>query len=86
MNEENPIAVVHDQGAGGPGNVLLEIVGQSGGRIGIRKIRVGDKTMSVLEIIGCEFQERMAYLVYSERLETFKRICEREDVFCEELG
>jgi phosphoribosylformylglycinamidine synthase len=86
MNEESPIAVVHDQGAGGPGNVLLEIVGQSGGRIDIRKIRVGDKTMSVLEIVGCEYQERMAYLIYPERFEMFKKICQREGVYGEELG
>jgi len=86
MNKDNPIAVVHDQGAGGPGNVLLEIVGQSGGRIDIRNIRVADKTMSVLEIIGCEYQERMAYLIYPERFEMFKRICLREGVHCEDLG
>ena len=86
MNEENPIAVVHDQGAGGPGNVLLEIVERSGGRISIRKIRLGDKSMSVLKILGCEYQERMAYLIYPERFEIFKKICEREEVYCEELG
>ncbi len=86
MNEENPIAVDHDQGAGGPANVLLEMVGQLGGRINIRNIQVADKTMSVLEICGCEYQERMADLVYPERLETFKQICLREGVSCEELG
>lgn len=42
--------------------------------------------MSVLEIVSCEYQERMAYLIYRERYETFKQICLREGVDCEELG
>lgn len=86
MNERNPIASVHDQGAGGLGNVLPEIVGLSGGRVNIRNVRVGDKTMSFLEISGCEAQERMAYLIYADGFDVFKKICRREGVYCEDLG
>ncbi len=86
MGKENPIAVVHDQGAGGVGNVLLEIGKLLGGRVKIRKIQIGDMTMSVLEIVSCEYQERMAYLIYPERFEVFRQICQREEVNCEDLG
>ena len=48
MGETSLIDVIHDQGAGGPGNVLKELVEKSGGKIDIRKIKVGDSTMSVL--------------------------------------
>ncbi len=40
MGGRTLIEVIHDQGAGGPANVLKELVEHSGGRIEIRKIRV----------------------------------------------
>jgi len=86
MGEGNPIMSVHDQGAGGPCNVLTELVEPAGGRIEIRNIQVGDKTMSVLEIWGAEYQERNAFLIKSEHLERFQAICQREKVNCEVLG
>lgn len=86
MGENNPIMSIHDQGAGGPCNVLTELVEPAGGRIEIRNIQVGDKTMSVLEIWGAEYQERNAFLIKPERLEEFKAICNREKVNCEVLG
>ena len=45
------------------GNVLKELVEKSGGRIEIRNIRVGDPTMSVLEIYVAEYQERNGFLI-----------------------
>ena len=86
MGNKNPILSIHDQGAGGPCNVLTEIVNPAGGRIDIRRITVGDKTMSVLEIWTAEYQERNAFLIYPENLEIFTRICAREKVNCEVLG
>jgi len=86
MSEQNPLVSIHDQGAGGPCNVLTELVAPVGGRIEIRKIRVGDETMSVLEIWGAEAQERNALLIKPESLEEFKKICEREKCYCEVLG
>lgn len=86
MGDSNPIMSIHDQGAGGPCNVLTELVEPTGGRIEIRNIQVGDKTMSVLEIWGAEYQERNAFLIKTERLEEFRTICQREKVNCEVLG
>lgn len=86
MGDKNPIMSVHDQGAGGPCNVLTELVEPAGGRIEIRNIQVGDKTMSVLEIWGAEYQERNAFLIRREHLNEFQAICRREKVNCEVLG
>ncbi len=86
MGETSIIDVIHDQGAGGPGNVLKELVEKSGGKIDIRKIKVGDPTMSVLEIYVAEYQERNGLLIRSENMKEFEAICNREKVNCEILG
>jgi phosphoribosylformylglycinamidine synthase len=86
MGSKNPIVSIHDQGAGGPCNVLTELVDPAGGRIEIRNINLGDKTMSVLEIWGAEYQERTALLLAPDRLPEFQSICSREKVACEVLG
>ncbi|NOX25861.1 MAG: phosphoribosylformylglycinamidine synthase, partial [Deltaproteobacteria bacterium] len=86
MGGKTLIDVIHDQGAGGPGNVLKELVEHSGGRIGIRKIKAGDPTMSVLEIYVAEYQERNGILLRPEALADFQAICRREKVNCEVLG
>lgn len=52
LKDRNPIVSVHDQGAGGNGNVLKEIVEPAGASYDIRKVFVGDETLSVLEIWG----------------------------------
>jgi phosphoribosylformylglycinamidine synthase len=52
LKDKNPIISVHDQGAGGNGNVLKEIVEPAGALYDIRKVLVGDDTLSVLEIWG----------------------------------
>jgi len=86
MGDNNPIVSVHDQGAGGPANVLKELVEKAGGRIELRNIKLGDPTLSVLKIWIAEFQERCGFLIFPERLEEFSSICEREKVNCEMLG
>lgn len=86
MGDKTLIDVIHDQGAGGPANVLKELVEHSGGYIQIRNIRVGDPTMSVLEIYVAEYQERTGFLISPENIEQFQAICEREKVGCEVLG
>ncbi len=86
MGDKTLIDVMHDQGAGGPANVVKELVEKSGGRVEIRNIRVGDPTMSVLEIYVAEYQERCGLLVRPENIERFKDICHREKVGCEVLG
>jgi len=86
MGDKTLIDVIHDQGAGGPANVLKELVEKSGGRVEIRNIRVGDPTMSVLEIYVAEYQERNGFLIRPENIEQFQAICAREKVNCEVLG
>ncbi len=86
MGGKTLIEVIHDQGAGGPANVLKELVEEAGGRVEIRNIRVGDPTMSVLEIYVAEYQERVGLLIRPENLPAFQAICEREKVACEDLG
>jgi phosphoribosylformylglycinamidine synthase len=86
MGDHTLIDVIHDQGAGGPANVLKELVEDSGGWVDIRKIRVGDPTMSVLEIYVAEYQERTGFLIRPENIKKFEQICSREKVACEVLG
>jgi len=86
MGDRSLIDVIHDQGAGGPANVLKELVEKSGGWVEVRNIRVGDPTMSVLEIYVAEYQERCGFLIRQENIENFKAICVREKVGCEVLG
>ncbi len=86
MEEANPIVTIHDQGAGGPCNVLTEIVEPAGGRVEIRRVNLGDQSLSVLEIWGAEYQERSAMLIRPERLPEFEALCRREKVSCEVLG
>ena len=86
MGDKNPIVTVHDQGAGGPANVLKELVEKSGGRIEIRQIILGDPTMSVVEIWVAEYQERYGLIISEDRIEEFRKICRREKTNCEILG
>ena len=86
MGDRSLIDVIHDQGAGGPANVLKELVEHAGGRVEIRNIRVGDPTMSVLEIYVAEYQERTGFLISPDNIAAFQAICDREKVACEVLG
>ena len=49
---------IHDQGAGGNCNVVKEIIYPLGAEIDVRAVRVGDETLSVMEIWGAEYQVR----------------------------
>ena len=49
---------IHDQGAGGNCNVVKEIIYPLGAKIDVRAVKVGDETLSVLEIWGAEYQVR----------------------------
>lgn len=46
--------------------------------IDVRAVRVGDDTLSVLEIWGAEYQENDALLIKSESREAMQAICDRE--------
>mmetsp|Transcript_8863 Transcript_8863/g.13229 ORF Transcript_8863/g.13229 Transcript_8863/m.13229 type:complete len:1223 (-) Transcript_8863:255-3923(-) len=86
LGEKNPIVSVHDQGAGGNGNVLKEIVEPAGAEYDIRKVYLGDKTLSVLEIWGAEYQENNALLIRPESKELFESIATRENCPIRILG
>ncbi|GAB4405545.1 MAG: phosphoribosylformylglycinamidine synthase [Thermodesulfovibrionales bacterium] len=80
LGDENPIISIHDQGAGGNCNVIKEIIYPAGARIEVRKIPLGDNTLSVLEIWGAEYQESNALLIRPESAEMFTELCLREKV------
>ena len=86
MGETNPIVSIHDQGAGGNCNVVKEIIYPAGARINVRKIQLGDNTLSVLEIWGAEYQEQNALLVRPEDIDMFQKICLREKVSSAVIG
>jgi phosphoribosylformylglycinamidine synthase len=86
LGDRNPIVSIHDQGAGGNCNVLKEIIAPAGGRIDIRKVPLGDTSLSVLEIWGAEYQENNALLLRAEHAELFAELCAREKVPCAFLG
>nr|XP_023025117.1 phosphoribosylformylglycinamidine synthase-like [Leptinotarsa decemlineata] len=74
----NPIVSIHDQGAGGNGNVLKELVEPVGGIIYANRFELGDPTINILEIWGAEYQENNALLCKEKDLDFLKNICKRE--------
>ena len=78
LGAKNPIQQIHDQGAGGNCNVVKEIIYPLGAEIDIRAIKLGDETMSVLEIWGAEYQENDALLIKPEARELLEEVCRRE--------
>ncbi|MCG1036976.1 phosphoribosylformylglycinamidine synthase [Polaribacter sargassicola] len=77
-SDENFIVSIHDHGAGGHLNCLSELVEETGGKIDLDKLPVGDPTLSAKEIIGNESQERMGLVIADEHLETLHKIADRE--------
>lgn len=72
---------IHDQGAGGNCNVVKEIIYPAGAEIDVRAVRVGDATLSVLEIWGAEYQENDCVLVRPRARGTLERLCARERTY-----
>ncbi|MEO1628057.1 MAG: phosphoribosylformylglycinamidine synthase, partial [Bacteroidota bacterium] len=77
-SDSNPIVSIHDHGAGGHLNCLSELVEETGGRINMDQLPIGDPTLSAKEIIGNESQERMGLVVSKEDLPKIQRIADRE--------
>lgn len=80
LGEQNPIAFIHDVGAGGLSNAFPELVkdGNRGGRFELRNVPNDEPGMSPLEIWCNESQERYVMAVEPENLARFEEICERE--------
>ncbi|XP_034561977.1 phosphoribosylformylglycinamidine synthase [Notolabrus celidotus] len=74
----NPICSIHDQGAGGNGNVLKELSEPAGAVIYCSKFKKGDPTLSVLELWGAEYQESNALLLRPSDRSFLERVCQRE--------
>ena len=85
-SENNPIVSIHDHGAGGHLNCLSELVEESGGRIDLDKLPVGDPTLSAKEIMSNESQERMGLVISQNDIETLQRIADRERAPMYEVG
>ena len=77
-SEENFIISIHDHGAGGHLNCLSELVEDTGGKIDLDALPVGDPTLSAKEIIGNESQERMGLVIAEKHIDTLQKIAERE--------
>ena len=76
--DKNPVVSIHDHGAGGHLNCLSELVEETGGKIRLDKLPVGDPTLSAKELIGNESQERMGLVIAPRDLELLQRIADRE--------
>jgi phosphoribosylformylglycinamidine synthase len=78
--EANPIAFIHDVGAGGLSNAFPELVKDAGcgGTFELREVPNDEPGMSPLAIWCNESQERYVLAVKPEDLDRFAAICARE--------
>lgn len=85
-SDGNSIVSIHDHGAGGHLNCLSELVEETGGKIDLDKLPIGDPTLSAKEIIGNESQERMGLVISKDNAALLGRIAERERSPIYEVG
>ncbi|KAK6744267.1 hypothetical protein RB195_011147 [Necator americanus] len=78
LGASNPILAIHDQGAGGNGNVLKELVEGGGAVINASSFELGDDTISARELWTAEYQENDACLIESSGLARMMQISRRE--------
>ncbi len=80
MGTDNPIASIHDVGAGGLSNALPELVHDAGrgARIELRRIPSDEPGMSPMELWSNESQERYVLAIAPRDLDRFATLCERE--------
>jgi len=80
LGEQNPIAFIHDVGAGGLSNAFPELVsdGGRGGIFELRNVPNDERSMAPHEIWCNESQERYVIAVSDENLAVFEQICQRE--------
>ena len=80
QGDENPIAFIHDVGAGGLSNAFPELVkdGGRGGNFELRNVNNDEPGMSPLAIWCNEAQERYVMAVEPKDLARFEAICARE--------
>lgn len=80
QGDANPIAFIHDVGAGGLSNAFPELVkdGGCGGKFELRNVPNDEPGMSPLAIWCNESQERYVLAIKPEDLARFEAICARE--------
>jgi phosphoribosylformylglycinamidine synthase len=80
MGADNPIAAIHDIGAGGLSNAVPEIVDHSrcGALIDLRRVPNDEPGMSPMELWCNESQERYILTVEPGRVAALEAICARE--------
>jgi phosphoribosylformylglycinamidine synthase len=80
LGTDNPIAFIHDVGAGGIANALSELIedNNAGAKINLRAVLSADSAMSPKELWCNEAQERYALAVEPENLDKFIELCGRE--------
>ncbi len=80
LGPDNPIASIHDVGAGGLSNAIPEILNDSGlgGRIELRAIPSDDPSLSPMQLWCNEAQERYVIGVAPEDLPRLELLCQRE--------
>jgi len=88
LGDANPIASIHDVGAGGLSNAIPELLadGGVGGDLELRAIPRADASMSPMAIWCNESQERYVMAVASTDLDRFRAICSRERCPMADLG
>jgi phosphoribosylformylglycinamidine synthase len=80
LGEDNPIALIHDVGAGGLSNAVPEAVAHHGrgARLDLRAIPSAEPGLSPLELWCNEAQERYVLILAPEALQQFAAIAARE--------
>ncbi len=80
LGDANPIAFIHDVGAGGLSNAFPELVkdGERGGNFELRNVNNDEPGMSPLAIWCNEAQERYVMAVAPADMARFEAICARE--------
>lgn len=86
MGDQNPILSIHDQGAGGMGNVTQEIVSPVGGLISLGNVQLGDLTLSAKEKWIAEYQEQNTILIHPRSSQLVKAVCLRENLPVQFVG
>ncbi|KAL5328224.1 hypothetical protein ACEPPN_001721 [Leptodophora sp. 'Broadleaf-Isolate-01'] len=88
LGDNNPIAFIHDVGAGGLSNALPELVKDAGfgGKFELRQVENADRSMSPLQIWCCEAQERYVMIVNKDNMNRFVSIANRERCGFSDVG
>lgn len=76
--DETPIRIIHDHGAGGHINCISELFEETGGVVKLSALPVGDPTLSVTELICNESQERMGLVIAKDDVSKVSLVADRE--------